>query len=166
MVKLGAEMTAPDNKDGRDFVQLLLERRKSLVQEEWLAFRGKSWLKWSPGLRARYGLSEGLSDAAIADGLGVGWSRRIDMRAQAPALEFFFRACLADPRLHDLWDRSFRTLDFRALYDEYARFCTTMPGHVEILKDGTRTRVPGFSESDLRGNPFDVLLPPRQPAPC
>lgn len=51
--KLGSELNGQECKDSCDYLQLLVDRKKSLVQEYLIALKGVTWLKWSRGLRER-----------------------------------------------------------------------------------------------------------------
>lgn len=55
--KLGSELNGQECKDSCDFLQLLVDRKKSLVQEYLTVLKGVHWLEWSKGLRERARLS-------------------------------------------------------------------------------------------------------------
>lgn len=66
--KLGSELQGQECKDSCDFLQLLVDRKKTLVQEYLTALKGVNWLKWSKGLRFRLSLPY-VSDNQIVEGV-------------------------------------------------------------------------------------------------
>lgn len=66
--KLGSELQGQECKNSRDFLQLLVNRQKSLVQEYLTALKGVNWLKWSRDLRSRLSLSD-ITDNQIVEGV-------------------------------------------------------------------------------------------------
>lgn len=69
--KLGSELNGQECKDSCDFLQLLVDRKKSLVQEYLIALKGVNWLKWSKGLRSRLSLPDVTDSQIVQQGLFV-----------------------------------------------------------------------------------------------
>lgn len=76
--KLGSELNGQECKDSCDFLQLLVDRKKSLVQEYLTALKGVHWLKWSKGLRARLPLPDVTDSEIVQGGLFVR-KRKLDI---------------------------------------------------------------------------------------
>lgn len=67
--KLGSELQGQECKDSCDFLQLLVDRKKGLVQEYLTVLKGVKWLKWSKGLRSQVSLPEVTDSQIIQDGM-------------------------------------------------------------------------------------------------
>lgn len=67
--KLGSELNGQECKDSCDFLQLLVDRKKSLVQEYLVALKGVHWLEWSKGLRSRFSLPDVTDSEIVQRGL-------------------------------------------------------------------------------------------------
>lgn len=76
--KLGSELNGQECKDSCDFLQLLVDRQKSLVQEYLIALKGVKWLKWSKGLRAQLPLPDVTDSEIVQGGLFVR-KRKLDI---------------------------------------------------------------------------------------
>ena len=69
--KLGSELQGQECKDSCDFLQLLVDRKRSLVQEYLTALKGVHWLEWSKGLRSRLSLPDFTDRQIVQQGLFV-----------------------------------------------------------------------------------------------
>lgn len=69
--KLGSELNGQECKDSCDFLQLLVDRQKSLAQEYMIALKGVHWLEWSKGLRSRVALPVVTDSDIVQQGLFV-----------------------------------------------------------------------------------------------
>ena len=69
--KLGSELNGQEFKDSCGYLQLLVDRKRSLVQEYLTVLKGVHWLKWSRGLRSRLSLPEVTDSQIVQQGLFV-----------------------------------------------------------------------------------------------
>ena len=67
--KLGSELQGQECKASCDFQQLLVDRKKSLVQEYLFALKGVRWLRWSKGLRAMLPKPDLTDNQIVAGGM-------------------------------------------------------------------------------------------------
>ena len=67
--KLGSELQGQECKASCDFQQLLVDRKKSLVQEYLIALKGVRWLRWSKGLRAMLPKPDLTDNQIVAGGM-------------------------------------------------------------------------------------------------
>ena len=85
--KLGSELQGQECKDSCDFLQLLVDRKKSLVQEYLTTLKGVRWLRWSKGLRSMFPKPELTDDEIVAGGMW-GFNKQ-ELKISQLTLNFF-----------------------------------------------------------------------------